>query len=81
MEKRRPNQNIRTKNKEYYDNNKNKLLEQSKQHYYNNRSEILKYTYRRRRDNVLRDKERQYYKMQYQKKVKKDPSIYIIIII
>ena len=30
MEKRSTNQNIRTKNKEYYDNNKNKLLEQSK---------------------------------------------------
>ena len=55
MEKRSTYQNIRTKNKEYYDNNKNKL-EQSKQHYYNNRSEILKYKYRRRRDNVLREK-------------------------
>ena len=80
MEKRSTYQNIRTKNKEYYDNNKNKLLEKSKQHYYNNRSEILKYTYRRHRDNVLREKERQYYKMKYQK-VNKDPSIYIIIII
>ena len=42
MEKRSTNQNIRTKNKEYDDDNKNKLLEQSKQHYQNNRSEILK---------------------------------------
>ena len=44
MEKRSTNQNIRTKNQEYYDNNKNKLLDQSKQHYYNNRAEILKYS-------------------------------------
>ena len=46
MEKRSTNQNIRTKNylKEYNNNNKNKLLDQSKQHHYNNRAEILKYT-------------------------------------
>ena len=44
MEKRSTNQNVRTKNKENYDNNNNKILDQSKYNYYNNRAVILKYT-------------------------------------
>jgi hypothetical protein len=59
--KRTKDENIKIKNREYYNNNKDKLIIQNKQSYYNNREERLQYFERRRlimhlekkRDNVM----------------------------
>ena len=70
MEKRSTNQNIRTKNKEYYDDDdKNNVLDQSKQYFITiEKSKNVMMT--------CLEKQRQQYKMHYQK-VKKDPRVVV----
>ena len=84
MQKRSVDQNMKEKRKQYYNDNKDKLLPQSKQHYHDNKESILKYhaltnhiyIERRRHDCEFREKQRQYYKTYYQKLKERPKHIY-----
>ncbi len=85
VDQRKVDKNFKERYKQYYQNNKDKIIETNKKYYYDNREALLHYyasishiyIEKRRHDREYKAKQREYYKTYYQ--VYKERPIYIYI--